>query len=131
MAPVLSLLTFGLIAVNGALAHPGHDIKAEAAERAQWIQARNPKSVRSCANNLRRRGHLESAIARRQEMANKVRAKRNLLRRDFAEYNISHASDLDVTLGSDETLLFADDSSCVLQPEVTQGPVSFKDRSPA
>ncbi|KAF2171637.1 hypothetical protein M409DRAFT_17874 [Zasmidium cellare ATCC 36951] len=122
MAPILSLLTFGLVAINGALAHPGHDVKAEAAERAQWIQTRNPKSVRSCANNLRRRGHLDAAMVRRQQMANKVRAKRNILRRDFAEYNISHASTSDVTFGDDETLLFADDSSCVLQPEVTQGP---------
>ncbi|KAK4499102.1 hypothetical protein PRZ48_009614 [Zasmidium cellare] len=121
MAPILSLLTFGLIAVNGALAHPGHDLKAEAAEKAQFM-SRSPKSVRSCSNNLRRRGHLDAAMERRQQMAQEVRAKRNLLRRDFAQYNISHASDLDVTLGDDETLLFADDSSCVLQPEVTQGP---------
>ncbi|CAK1358750.1 unnamed protein product [Cercospora beticola] len=43
-------------------------------------------------------------------------------RRDFADYNVSHASNLDVGLGSDERELFADDSSCLLQPETTQGP---------
>lgn len=126
MAPVLSILATGLMAINGALAHPGHSVQQEAAERGQWLRARQPNSVRSCAGELQRRGHLEAALARRQELAKHARVKRNLPakrfeRRDFAEYNISHASDLDVTLGSDETLLFADNSSCILQPEVTQG----------
>ncbi|KAM3422400.1 hypothetical protein BST61_g2752 [Cercospora zeina] len=43
-------------------------------------------------------------------------------RRDFADYDFSHRSDLDVTLGSDERELYADDSSYLLQPEATQGP---------
>lgn len=126
MAPVLSLLATGLLALNGALAHPGHSVQQEAAERGHWLRSRQPNSVRSCADQLQRRGHLEAALTRRQELAKKARVKRGLPskrfeRRDFAQYNISHASSLDVTLGSDETLLFADNSSCILQPEVTQG----------
>lgn len=86
-----------------------------------------PKSARACADSLARRGLLDAAVQRRSQLAQKARAKRSLpnkplVRRDFAEYNISHASTMDVTYGDDETLLFADNSSCILQPEVTQGP---------
>lgn len=127
MAPITSLLTLGLLAANGALAHPGHSVEEEAAERGYWLRTAKPKSVRSCASDLQRRGHSEHALARRSELARHVRAKRGLRqpaleRRDFADYNVSHASNLDVTLGSDERELFADDSSCLLQPESTQGP---------
>lgn len=125
MAPVLSLLAVGLMVMEGALAHPGHDVAQEAAERGNWLRTRSPKSVRDCASQLRKRGHLENSIARRQAMADKARVKRNLpqlVARDFATYNISHTSDKDVTLGADELELFDDNSSCALQPEVTQGP---------
>jgi protocatechuate 3,4-dioxygenase beta subunit len=49
-------------------------------------------------------------------------SRRSNERRDLADYNFSHASSLDVGMGSDERLLFADNSSCALQPETTQGP---------
>lgn len=130
MAPVVSVLALGLLAINGALAHPGHNVQQEAAERGHWLRSAKPRSVRDCANTLRRRGHLEASLARRQELSRHARIKRGLatnkplLRRaDYSSsLNTSHASSLDVTLGSDETLLFADNSSCLLQPEVTQGP---------
>ncbi|KAF2214488.1 hypothetical protein CERZMDRAFT_90344 [Cercospora zeae-maydis SCOH1-5] len=51
-----------------------------------------------------------------------ARAKRGLQRRDFADYDHSHLSNLDVGFGSDERELYADDSSSLLQPEATQGP---------
>jgi hypothetical protein len=126
MAPVLSFLASSLLVIRGALAHPGHSVQQEAADRGQWLRARQPNSVRSCAGELERRGHIDAALVRRQELAKHARVKRGLPskrfeRRDFAQCNISHASDLDVTLGSDETLLFSDNSSCTLQPEVTQG----------
>jgi hypothetical protein len=125
MAPMSSLLTFGLLALPAVFAHPGHDVAEEALERREYVK-RAPKSVRSCAPELRRRGDMKNALARRQEMANKARAKRGistpLVRRDFAAYNHTHESTSDVSYGDDETLLFADDSTCILQPEVTQGP---------
>lgn len=128
MAPLLSYIAFGLLAVQASLAHPGHPVAEEAAERAEFIK-RAPKGVRSCAPTLQERGHYQTSLARRQELANKVRAKRGLTdskpmlsRRDFSDYNSSHASTKDVAYGDDETKLFSDNSSCVLQPEVTQGP---------
>ncbi|KAI5365820.1 putative intradiol ring-cleavage dioxygenase [Septoria linicola] len=127
MAPVTSLLALGLLTVD-SLAHPGHSVAEEAAERGEFFRVHKPRSIRSCANDLKRRGHLEKSLARRQEFAKHARAKRSLsndkplVRRDFAEYNISHASTSGVKFGDDETLLFTDNSSCILQPEVTQGP---------
>ena len=126
MAPLLTYFTAALLALEGVLAHPGHSAKAEALERSQFMK-RGPNSVRSCAKILQERGHLDSAVDRRREMAKKVRAKRGidtplLGRRDFAQYNTSHLSSKDVQYGDDETKLFTDDSSCVLMPEVTQGP---------
>lgn len=96
-------------------------------ERSAFLK-RSPNSVRSCAAALRARGHFDDAINRRKTTARAIRAKRSLptsdhfVRRDFSEYDFSHKSNLSVTWNSSESLLFSDNSSCVLQPEVTQGP---------
>jgi hypothetical protein len=125
MVPILSLLTFGLLALPATWAHPGHDLNEEAAERAAFVK-RSPNSVRSCDSQLARRGASKAALARRQEIARKARVKRGLdsplVRRDFAAYNTTHESTSGVSYGDDETLLFQDNSTCILQPEVTQGP---------
>lgn len=128
MAPAASFLAFAVLALKSTLAHPGHAVAEEAAERADFMK-RSPKGVRACAPALQARGHYQSALTRRQELAGRVRAKRGLTdttpmlsRRDFTDYNSSHASTKDVVFGDDETKLFVDNSSCVLQPEVTQGP---------
>lgn len=110
----------------GVRAHPGHSVAGEAAERAEYLSFK-PRSANSCSKQLRERGLFARALARRTSLANYAQKKRGLTgnplrRRDFATYNISHASGLDVGFGDDETLLFADNSSCLLQPEVTQGP---------
>ena len=126
MAPISSLLALGLLTI-GSLAHPGHNVQEEAAERAEFASLK-PRSVKSCASSLKRRGHLEKSLARRQTFAKHARAKRSLsndkplVRRDFTTYNISHASTSGVKFGDDELDLFSANSSCILQPEVTQGP---------
>nr|POE88329.1 hypothetical protein CFP56_11558 [Quercus suber] len=122
MAPILSCLAAGLLVMNIVFAHPGHNVADEAAERNNFLKRGEPKSVRSCASQLARRGHHTAAIQRRSRLAQEVRAKRSLshktlVRRDFAAYNTSHAAS-NVTFGDDETLLFADNSSCILQPEI-------------
>ena len=126
MAPLLALLVAGL--VLGVSAHPGHSVEEEATERTAFMQHK-PKSVHSCASQLSKRNHAEEFLARRQAVVAAARTKRELapngpaiLRRDFANYNYTHASNKSVNAGSDENLLFDDNSSCMLQPEVTQGP---------
>lgn len=122
---LFSLSALALIASN-VLAHPGHSISKEAAERAEYFSFR-PRSINSCTAKLQARGHLSEAIARRQKLARYAQEKRgfnvnSIRRRDFAEYNVSHVATTDISFGDDETLLFTDKSSCLLQPEVTQGP---------
>lgn len=126
MASLLNSLLLASVAVTCVLAHPGHDVAEEAAERADFFKYK-PRSIGSCSAQLQRRGHTAAALARRSELAKKTQEKRGLtgarlLRRDFSEYNISHASTAVVSFGDDETMLFSDNSSCILQPEVTQGP---------
>jgi protocatechuate 3,4-dioxygenase beta subunit len=122
-----SLFALGLLVAPGVLGHPGHDIREEAAERREFLK-RSPNTVRSCIPQLERRGYQAAALERRQQMAHEARVKRGLadrplVRRDFKEsLETDHESTSDVTLGSDERLLFADNSTCLLQPEVTQGP---------
>ena len=124
MAPVSSLLSVGLLAFNVVQAHPGHSVREEALERHEYIK-RAPKSVRSCEEHLRKRGHATHALQRRASLETTARVKLGLPvleKRDFAAYNFSHVSNLTVGLGNNQMELFADDSSCILQPEVTQGP---------
>lgn len=125
MVSFTSFLALSSGVLHTVLAHPGHDVVEEAAERASFLR-QQPKGVRQCLPQLLEAGIIESAQDRRRRLANWVRAKRsvsnNLEARSFADYDQSHASDLDFHFGDDETLLFADDSSNILQPEVTQGP---------
>lgn len=126
MAPIYSIITIVSLAISSILAHPGHNVAQEAAERAEFLRHK-PRSVGSCSSQLQRRGHTTAALARRSELATKAQQKRGLtgkpfVRRAFAEYNISHASTANFVYGEDETALFSDNSSCILSPEVTQGP---------
>lgn len=129
MVSFSSLFTSALLVSSAAvLAHPGHNVAEEAEERAEFFK-RNPKTLRSCANQLKARGHEQASVARRQALAKNLRAKRGfdakpvIHRRDFASYNFTHlVDDASITSGVDETVLFADNSSCTLQTDVTQGP---------
>lgn len=131
MTPILSSLAIGLMATNFVIAHPGHNLANEAAELKEF-HVPGRRSVSSCTAALERRGHASTSAQRRSELAQTARAKRSLvterpLRRDFTEYNVSHASS--AVYGEDETLLFTDNSSCLLTPESTFGPYVFFQRS--
>lgn len=121
---MLRIFLLGLLA-DTSFAHPGHSVSEEAAERAEFLQFK-PRSVKSCSLDFYKRGHQLEAVRRRTDFANRAIRQRGLedyvLKRDFSEYNISHASTSGMRFGDDETLLFSDNSSCILQPEVTQGP---------
>lgn len=128
MVKILSFLAAALLAGPAVLAHPGHDVAEEAAERAEFFK-RSPKTLRKCAGKLKARGHESASIARRQALADHLRVKRGLTakplihRRDFGSYNFTHlANTSSISLDVDETTLFADNSSCTLQTDVTQGP---------
>lgn len=127
MVSLVKLLALGALTVSYSLGHPGHDIREEAAERREFLKRSNG-SVRSCKPELGRRGLHTSSLERRQQLAQEARVQRGLtdhplVRRDFYQaLNTSHDSASDISLGGDERLLFDDNSTCILQPEVTQGP---------
>lgn len=126
MIKLLFILTSYSV-VSSVLAHPVHSAQDEAAVRAEFFEFRQ-RSIRSCSTELQRRGHTDSAIARRRQLASKTQEKRGLAgkpvrRRDFAEHNNGHASATDISVGDDEANLFFDNSSCTLQPWVTQGTI--------
>jgi hypothetical protein len=98
------------------LAHPGHNVAEEAAERANYFK-RSPKSLSKCAANLQARTFED--IDRLHNLANDLRAARGLTKleaRDFAAYNFSHL------VPDPSSNVFAQVFSCVLQPDATAGP---------
>jgi hypothetical protein len=99
-----------------SLAHPGHNVAEEAAERADYFK-RNPKTLSKCASNLQARSSED--ITRRHGLANSLRAGRGLATlqaRDFTKYDYSHL------VANPGPNVFAQNSSCILQPDVTAGP---------
>ncbi|GLI77806.1 hypothetical protein PoHVEF18_006100 [Penicillium ochrochloron] len=134
MVHLASAVTAGLIGLASiAAAHPGHDHKAEAAERRAFmrnapIQAR---SLSQCASKLKARGLEAKNVARRQHAVKQIRRRRGLntdahflKARDLDTLlNVSHASNLTgVTPSTDASVLFGSEATCILAPDVTQGP---------
>ncbi|KAL4943116.1 hypothetical protein BDV06DRAFT_221545 [Aspergillus oleicola] len=108
-------------------AHPGHDVKAEAAERRAALNNIQTRGLSAqCATQLKARGVEAANVARRDAMLQKVRKARGLTgplkARDTAPLNESHHSDLAVDLNTDPSELFASGGTCVLAEDVTQGP---------
>ncbi|KAK4148833.1 Intradiol ring-cleavage dioxygenase [Chaetomidium leptoderma] len=115
---VLSLFT-GLTA-----AHPGHDVAQEAAERRDYLQSAKRTSLAHCAGKLRARGTEARNVARRQAVIEKARQKRGLKKREIdTVLNTDHdKTELGYTRDTDPATLFAGYNSCLLTPEVTEGP---------
>lgn len=147
---VATLLTtlVGLAAV--AAGHPGHDVKAEAAERAAFLQhaPAHSRSLSHCSAKLKARGNEGQNVARREATVQQLRRRRSLksgianllqsrpyyalLTRPDARYlksrdldsalNTTHHSDLDVNPSTNPSVLFGSEATCILGPDVTQGP---------
>ncbi|KAL3493357.1 Intradiol ring-cleavage dioxygenase [Aspergillus germanicus] len=127
MVRVSALVGLGLAAV--ASAHPGHDVKAEAAERAAALKGIRARGVEQCSTQLAARGVEANNIARREQTLKTLRKARGLdghapllKARDLTPLNETHESDLVVDLAVDPEVLFSSGGSCVLAEDVTQGP---------
>lgn len=133
LTALLTTLTTAISLIGAVTAHPGaHDghSVAELARRSNFI-IYSKRSLAGCASKLKARGFEEKAIARRAALAAEIRQKRSLQggrpylkARDFdTVLATDHHSDLTgVTLQTDSSLFFTGNVSCVLQPEVTEGP---------
>ncbi|PVH79822.1 aromatic compound dioxygenase [Cadophora sp. DSE1049] len=115
--------------LSQTLAHPGHDLTQEIAERSEFMQ--NSKRASNCDVALRKRGIDSKQQERRRRAIQEARAARGLpqkadvMRRDATDE--SHLSSLDVTptTSNVESIIF-DNSTCVLSPEGEEGPYYVK-----
>ncbi|KAI1853982.1 hypothetical protein JX265_003695 [Neoarthrinium moseri] len=111
---------------SSAVAHPGHDLTQEIAERRSFLNNVARSDLSHCASKLKARGISDRNIARRTAAANKARAKRGLKKRDITFDSVLATDHNKTSAGysqnTDAATLFADYNSCVLTPETTQGP---------
>lgn len=104
-----------------AAAHPGHDVHAEAARRAEYAMRPEYRSLDHCASTIKARDG--AMIQRRSDEVNRLRAKRGIKKRNFVTVLATdHESDADVTPSSSDEEVFGSTATCILQDEVTEGP---------
>ncbi|KAH7554719.1 Intradiol ring-cleavage dioxygenase [Bipolaris maydis] len=114
-------------------AHPGQskaEMKREAAERSAYLST-HKRSLAHCADQLKARGNDVAMQNRRRSLVEKARQKRSISTmkpylqvRDLDTVLAKdHKSNLTgVTPDTDPSLLFSGNNSCILTPEVTEGP---------
>ena len=73
---ITPLVTAALIASN-AVAHPGHDMCTEIAERAAFMQT-SKRDLSHCAAKMKIRGIEHGNVARRTALAKNARKKRSI-----------------------------------------------------
>lgn len=106
-----------------ASAHAGHDIKREQGIR-NILLANKPRSLAHCAAALKERGVEARNIQRRSDKAAAMLASKGSSKkvRQVSSLDESHESTEAYTIDTDEATIFASNASCVLSPEVTEGP---------
>ena len=124
--------------IGGAVAHPGekHDmahVKRQIDVR-QLRAAAAKRSLDSCQDSLEHRSLMQRSHARRSEALSALRQKRGInanskkFRRDlatlqeFEAINHNQTGVLDYSPNTDVSTIFAANTSCILAPEVTDGP---------
>ncbi|KAK0726572.1 Intradiol ring-cleavage dioxygenase [Apiosordaria backusii] len=115
----------GLALLAGLVsAHPGHDVAQEAAERREFLAKAKRTDLSHCAEKLRARGIEAKNIARRKAQVEAARWKRNIKKRDIGDVlaKSHNKTSLGYTPNTEAGTLFAGINSCILSPEVTQGP---------
>lgn len=101
-----------------ATAHPGHDIHGEAHERREYLTTAKRADLSHCAAKLEARALRNQAIARRSALARRQTADTaNITGLDESHDHTSEGFNLDMPAGE-----IFQNGSCVLKPEVTEGP---------
>ncbi|KAI4595050.1 hypothetical protein KJ359_007303 [Pestalotiopsis sp. 9143b] len=109
------------VAATLVAAHPGANIQQELRERQEFTANSKRTNLGHCAAKHKARGIEERAIERRSNLA-AMNAKRGILARDPSDINKTHLSDADFDETTPLQTVFAQDASCVLSPEETEGP---------
>ncbi|KUI55714.1 Catechol 1,2-dioxygenase 1 [Cytospora mali] len=118
-----SAILVSALAVALASAHGNHDIQREQAIRRTLLE-HTKKDLSHCANKIRSSGLEARNIQRRAGHASALMEQRglrkNLVTREAVDN--THLSDANYTLATPEETIFSSNNSCVLSPEVTEGP---------
>ena len=125
----LSSLAVAAVLATSVSAHPGHDVRHEIEARAAFM-TNSKRDLSHCAAKMKARGLDQSSIQRRAAIAKAERKKRGLAasasylkaRSAATVLNTTHLSSVDYTDTTDESVIFSGNNSCILSPEVTQGP---------
>ncbi|KGO45757.1 Intradiol ring-cleavage dioxygenase, core [Penicillium expansum] len=129
-----SALAVGLLGLTAAVsAHPGHNHRAEAAERRAFLDnaSVHQRSLSKCTNKLKARGHENTNVMRRSNLVKAIRRRRGLeqtahflnARSLDSVLATDHNSTLTgVSASTDPSVLFGSNATCILGPDVTQGP---------
>lgn len=110
---------------GSAAAHPGHSVAEELQERREFKAASKARDLSHCAAKLKARGIEARNVARRAQMTEAARAKRSLKSKRTLDSVLAtdhNETSLGYTADTDEATIFSSNSSCVLTPDVTQGP---------
>lgn len=86
MVQLNSLFAVGLLGLASVVsAHPGHDVKAEAAERASFLKKAplHSRSLSQCASKLKVRGLESKNVARRAHAVRQLRRRRGIDTSEF------------------------------------------------
>ncbi|KAI0430595.1 Intradiol ring-cleavage dioxygenase [Xylaria sp. FL1042] len=102
-------------------AHPGVDHNHEILQRREFISNVKRSDLSHCAAKLSARGVEQRATQRRKALAD-ARSKRGIIERALSDKNKSHLSDADYTVNTPLDVIFSSNTSCLLSPEVTEGP---------
>lgn len=108
-----------------ATAHPGHSVAEELQERREFMATTKARDLSHCAAKLKARGLEAQNVARRAELIEAARAKRGLKSKRTLDSVLAtdhNETSLGYTANTAEATLFSSNSSCILTPDVTQGP---------
>lgn len=115
-----------VILTGFAAAHPGHSVTEELQERREFLSTSKVRDLSHCASKLKARGVEARNVARRAQVAETARAKRGLKSKRTLDSVLAtdhNSTELGYTPNTDEATLFSsNNASCILTPEVTQGP---------
>lgn len=117
----LPALILAAVLAGTALAHPGHDVQAEAKRRKEYASRPEYRSLDHCANKIKARD--APRIQSRMDQIDRLREKRGIQKRSYITVlRTDHESTKDVTPTSDYEDIFGSTATCILQDEVTEGP---------
>ncbi|KAK0200629.1 aromatic compound dioxygenase [Desarmillaria ectypa] len=129
MLYLASLLSIAFLVANSVVGHPSEapSTSVNLARRTE-LEIATRRSLADCEIHLARRGYTGRSISRRTALAEELRKKRGLANRSpykraLTVENVTSTSHLSNVIGlTSDSDPFSSNSSCVLTPELEQGP---------